>query len=95
MSSGLKPQQKKLLPAKKKCSYCLDTVNLTYDHKKPLSRGGSNAPGNIQVLCAPCNGTKSSLSDGEVRRYARWFFTINKKRAEKGKRPFGIRKADV
>jgi len=75
---------------KKKCKYCFTTENLTYDHKNPLSRGGSSMPSNIQVLCRTCNTIKSSLSNGEVWRYAKWIWNINQKRAALGKSPLAI-----
>jgi 5-methylcytosine-specific restriction endonuclease McrA len=95
MSKGLKPQHKKLLPPKKKCRYCFATENLTYDHKTPLVRGGSNLPSNIQVLCQPCNGTKSSMANGDVWRVARWIWAINESRRKQGKRPLAITKKQL
>lgn len=35
------------------------------DHKTPLSRGGSNWPGNIQLLCLPCNDSKGTKTMDE------------------------------
>lgn len=32
--------------------------NYSVDHKMPLSRGGSNWPDNLQLLCASCNSSK-------------------------------------
>lgn len=32
--------------------------NYHIDHIQPLSRGGSNWPSNLQLLCPPCNGSK-------------------------------------
>jgi 5-methylcytosine-specific restriction endonuclease McrA len=94
MSKGLKPHHKRLLKEKKRCKFCLSTENLTYDHKMPLVRGGSNATGNIQVLCRACNGTKSALSNGDVWRLSRWFWKINNERAKQGKRPLGVSKKE-
>lgn len=40
-----------------KCAHCRTGIKAGYhvDHIKPLSRGGSNWPRNLQLLCAPCN----------------------------------------
>jgi 5-methylcytosine-specific restriction endonuclease McrA len=38
------------------------------DHKKPLSRGGSNFPRNLQLLCKPCNRSKHAKTMAEWRR---------------------------
>ncbi len=35
------------------------------DHKTPLSRGGSNWPRNLQLLCPPCNGSKGIKTQRE------------------------------
>ncbi len=36
------------------------TVLLEIDHITPVSRGGTNDPGNLQILCRPCNQAKSN-----------------------------------
>lgn len=43
-----------------KCPYCAASIRGKYhiDHVLPLSRGGTNAIENIQLLCPPCNHRK-------------------------------------
>jgi 5-methylcytosine-specific restriction endonuclease McrA len=45
-----------------KCVYCLVSIRRTFhvDHIIPIKLGGSNAPENLQLLCAPCNQTKNA-----------------------------------
>jgi 5-methylcytosine-specific restriction endonuclease McrA len=55
-----------------RCVYCgtdLDGVAFHVDHIQPLSRGGSNGPGNIQITCPPCNLSKNARSHEEFLRY--------------------------
>lgn len=42
---------------KKRCAWCQTSIARKYhvDHIKPLSRGGSNWPANLQLLCPSCN----------------------------------------
>lgn len=49
------------------CVGCGSDIAETYtiDHKTPLSRGGSNWPENIQLLCGPCNSAKGALTMDE------------------------------
>jgi len=44
---------------------CSNSGKLTIDHIKPLSRGGSNWPSNIQMLCLTCNCTKRDKDNDE------------------------------
>ena len=56
---------------KGRCNYCgrkLDINYLHIDHKSPVSRDGGDNPGNLQLLCPPCNSRKGDLTDGEFRR---------------------------
>ncbi len=45
-----------------RCVYCKDKLDRKYhvDHIVPLSKGGSNDPANLQLLCASCNLSKAS-----------------------------------
>lgn len=49
---------------KYRCAYCGTSVrkisNRHVDHIMPLSKGGSNGKGNLQVLCPPCNLRKAA-----------------------------------
>lgn len=49
-----------------KCAYC-DKGWDHVDHKHPLSRGGSNDPENLQLLCAFHNVSKGARTDEEYR----------------------------
>lgn len=40
------------------CAMCGAEYNLEYDHIIPFSKGGSNGPKNIQLLCRDCNSKK-------------------------------------
>lgn len=52
---------KMLEEQKRKCNWCGVCIRYNHhvDHIKPLSKGGSNWPSNLQLLCAPCNLSKS------------------------------------
>jgi 5-methylcytosine-specific restriction endonuclease McrA len=43
------------------------TAGLEIDHKIPLSRGGADTFENKQVLCAPHNAQKGTMTDTEYR----------------------------
>lgn len=59
---------KKLLIAQNfACAYCGISENLQLDHKIPLTRGGSNAPCNLQWLCGHHNASKNNMTDDEYR----------------------------
>lgn len=42
------------------CGGCLELLKFHVDHKNPLSKGGSNWPDNIQLLCPDCNFRKGA-----------------------------------
>ncbi len=43
-----------------KCQCCGSSASLEYDHITPFSCGGSSDASNIQLLCLPCNRSKSN-----------------------------------
>lgn len=47
---------------KGKCANCLKSIKTSYhiDHIYPVSKGGSNWPSNLQLLCPACNQKKSA-----------------------------------
>lgn len=52
-----------------RCYYCerqFKSVELTLDHKVPLSRGGNNAIGNLVPSCWPCNQEKGDRMPWEI-----------------------------
>lgn len=42
------------------CVDCGTFTDLTLDHIKPLSKGGTNDPANLAVRCRPCNSAKGA-----------------------------------
>jgi 5-methylcytosine-specific restriction endonuclease McrA len=54
------------------CVYCgMDLLRSKYhvDHIVPVSKGGSNGPGNIQLTCPTCNLSKGAKSHDEFVAY--------------------------
>jgi hypothetical protein len=56
-----------LLEQKNLCLGCRMDIEtcFTVDHKTPLSRGGTNEPVNLQLLCLPCNSSKGTRTNEE------------------------------
>lgn len=55
---------------KGKCAYCRISLKAAYhiDHIKPLAKGGTNHPSNIQLCCAKCNWSKNARDPLEFAR---------------------------
>ena len=52
-----------------KCAKCDSTDLLHIDHILPLSLGGDHAMYNMQILCKPCNFSKSNKNSIDYRKY--------------------------
>jgi 5-methylcytosine-specific restriction endonuclease McrA len=55
-----------------RCIYCRVAVTpktATIEHRKPLSRGGSNWPANLAPCCKQCNQSKNCKTETEYRAY--------------------------
>ena len=42
------------------CRKCGSKTDLQFDHRKPVSRGGKNTVGNLQILCGTHNREKGA-----------------------------------
>lgn len=50
-----------------RCVYCGSEVNITMEHRIPLSRGGTNWPANIVPACRSCNCKKNTKTEFEFK----------------------------
>lgn len=48
------------------CCQCGSFYDIEYDHKVPVSKGGSSEEENIQLLCRPCNRKKRTRLAGQA-----------------------------
>lgn len=56
---------------KGKCNGCkvqFPMRNMTVDHIKPFSKGGSDKPSNLQLLCGACNSTKGNGTQAQFQK---------------------------
>ena len=60
--NGIPSKQRRRIIVQKdqRCAHCHTMDNLTVDHKLARALGGTNARGNLQVLCKPCNWQKAA-----------------------------------
>ena len=53
------------------CKEKLPVRNLTVDHIKPLDKGGSDKPSNLQLLCNSCNSIKGNRTQAYLQKRLR------------------------
>lgn len=62
-----------------KCTICGEHIGyrkFTIDHKRPVSKGGTNDIRNLQAVCSSCNQMKHYLTQNEFMRKL-WKVTIH------------------
>ena len=64
-----------------KCMSCGSTEHLCIDHVAPVSKGGTSADDNLQVLCLPCNTKKGNKLASEFSTSSRSRVDVESKRA--------------
>ena len=50
------------------CNVAMPMRNLTVDHIRPFSGGGSDKPSNLQLLCNSCNSTKGTGTQSQLKK---------------------------
>ena len=58
---------------KHKCEKCSSRKHLTHHHKLPVSKGGTDDPNNIQVLCRDCHNFIHNIKPNRSRRPSKTF----------------------
>jgi len=64
----------------KPCPYCsapIDVLNMSIDHRVPVSRGGSLELSNLDAICSDCNRLKGSLDGDEFKALLDWLRPIH------------------
>jgi len=64
---GMIPNYDPPVPRGALCHYCDEEIASEMDHVVPRSRGGSNDPSNLVLVCAKCNQEKSNRTPEEWR----------------------------
>ncbi len=54
-------QSWKSLKKKLKCEWCGTKKNITIDHRKPQSVGGTHTPSNLRILCRGCHNKRHRI----------------------------------
>ena len=68
-SFSVKDKVDRYAAQKQKCNGCgakLPIRLLTVDHIKPFSKGGTDKPSNLQLLCSSCNSTKGDGTQAQL-----------------------------
>lgn len=58
------------------CDRVLKSKTISWDHKLPVSRGGSFSKSNLAGICSTCNGIKGSLCADEFSKLREFIMTL-------------------